>query len=117
VAAINFVLFLVSIAGFTWILVHNAVRRHEVIAAAIHLPLPGCPSIHTGIEWAQWIPATVFEGILFLWAIHKTLKSSLTEWKRGSKISIYSHMLRDNVIYFFAFHGSVMRRSTQLWKS
>ncbi|KIJ40401.1 hypothetical protein M422DRAFT_173732, partial [Sphaerobolus stellatus SS14] len=56
VAAINFFLFMVSIAGFTWILVHNALRRHAVIAAAIHLPLPGCPSIHTGIEWAQWVP-------------------------------------------------------------
>lgn len=56
VAIFNTVLFLGSITGFLWILVHNAERRRAVIANAIHLPLPGCPSIHTGIEWAQWVP-------------------------------------------------------------
>lgn len=56
VAIFNGLLFLASIAGFFWILIHNALRRHEVIASAIHLPLPGCPSIHSGIEWAQWVP-------------------------------------------------------------
>ncbi|KIJ40402.1 hypothetical protein M422DRAFT_32257 [Sphaerobolus stellatus SS14] len=101
VAFINFVLFLGSIAGFLWILVHNAVRRQSVIAQAIHLPLPGCPSIHSGIEWAQWIPATAFEGILLGWALFKTTKSSLGRWQEGSEISIYSLILRDNLLYFF----------------
>ena len=39
-----------------WILVHNTQRRAAVIADAKKLPIPGCPSIHTGIEWAQWVP-------------------------------------------------------------
>ncbi|KIJ24285.1 hypothetical protein M422DRAFT_194863 [Sphaerobolus stellatus SS14] len=100
VAAINFFLFMVSIAGFTWILVHNALRRHAVIAAAIHLPLPGCPSIHTGIEWAQWVPATAFEGVLVCWALYKTVSTSLIRWHNGFKVSLYSLILRDNLFYF-----------------
>ena len=56
VALINAVLFLASVGVFMWILSFNALRRREVIADAIHYPLPGCPSVHSGIEWAQWIP-------------------------------------------------------------
>lgn len=56
VAWVNGVLFAGSIAGFLWILIFNASRRRAVIAEAIHLPLPGCPSIHSGIEWVQWVP-------------------------------------------------------------
>ena len=61
---INLALFLISIVGFLWVLVHNAERRRAVIANAIHLPLPGCPSIHSGIEWAQWIPGMYMRSIL-----------------------------------------------------
>ena len=53
---INIALFLISIAGFLWVVIHNAERRQALIATAVHLPLPGCPSINSGIEWAQWIP-------------------------------------------------------------
>lgn len=100
VAVINLVLFLVSIGVYSWILIHNALRRRAVIAEAIKLPLPGCPSIHTGIEWAQWVPATAFEGVLFGWALYKTLKSSLGRWTSGVHISLYELILRDNLIYF-----------------
>ena len=119
---INLALFLISIAGFLWVLIHNAERRRAVIANAIHLPLPGCPSIHSGIEWAQWIPgmyrrsisllshspnihhhqATAFEGILFLWAVHKTLRSTFRKWRvTNSFESLYSTIVRDNILYFF----------------
>ncbi|KAF8182051.1 hypothetical protein BJ912DRAFT_978910 [Pholiota molesta] len=101
VAFINFVLFLGSIAAFFWILIFNGIRRRSVIAEAIHYPLPGCPSIHSGIEWIQWIPATVFESILFFWALYKTLKSTAGRWRKGSKVSLYQLILRDNVLYFF----------------
>jgi len=101
VAVINFTLFLVSIAGFLWVLAHNAQRRRAVIANAIHLPLPGCPSIHSGIEWAQWIPATAFEGVLFLWAVHQTLQSTIRTWHSESHQSLFSTIVRDNVLYFF----------------
>lgn len=56
IALINAVLFATSIGGFLYILVHNAQHRAAIIATAKTLPIPGCPSIHTGIEWAQWVP-------------------------------------------------------------
>lgn len=119
---INFILFLASVGVYLWILIHNALRRRAVIADAIKLPLPGCPSIHTGIEWAQWVPgkiykfdvfksyfwscfsiATAFEGILFGWALYKTLRSSVIRWSSGARISLYEVILRDNLIYFFGY--------------
>ncbi|KAF8525569.1 hypothetical protein BU17DRAFT_41578, partial [Hysterangium stoloniferum] len=101
VGLFNFALFLASIAAFLWVLIHNAVRQRAVIAEAIHLPLPGCPSIHSGIEWLQWVPATIFEGVLFGWALYKTLQSTVGRWQSGSSISLYATILRDNVLYFF----------------
>jgi hypothetical protein len=56
VAFINAILFTLSIGAFCYILIHNALRRAAVIADAVKLPLPGCPTIHSGIEWLQWIP-------------------------------------------------------------
>lgn len=56
VAIFNAILFVASIAGFMGILVHNGIIRASVIRQAKSLPIPGCPVVHTGIEWAQWIP-------------------------------------------------------------
>uniref|UniRef100_A0A0W0FEH9 DUF6533 domain-containing protein n=1 Tax=Moniliophthora roreri TaxID=221103 RepID=A0A0W0FEH9_MONRR len=102
IAIINAFLFLCSIAGFLYVLIFNAQRRRAVIADAIHLPLPGCPSIHSGIEWAQWVPATAFEGVLFGFALYKTLKSTTLRLRSGSRVGLYSLLLRDNLFYFFA---------------
>ncbi|KAF8066714.1 hypothetical protein FPV67DRAFT_1417573 [Lyophyllum atratum] len=102
VAFFNGILFLGSVGAFFWVLIHNAQRRRAVIADAIHLPLPGCPSIHSGVEWLQWVPATVFEGILFGFALSKTIKTAASRVIRGKKISLYSVLLRDNLFYFFA---------------
>ncbi|KAJ3710165.1 hypothetical protein C8R42DRAFT_381715 [Lentinula raphanica] len=101
VAIFNFVLFLGSIAGYLFVLVHNAQRRRAVIATAITLPLPGCPSIHTGIEWAQWVPATIYEGILFGYALCKTIQTNASQLRKGSRISLSTLLLRDNLVYFF----------------
>ncbi|KIY68933.1 hypothetical protein CYLTODRAFT_421165 [Cylindrobasidium torrendii FP15055 ss-10] len=100
VAAINGILFLGSIAGFFWVLVFNAQRRHAVIADAIHLPLPGCPSLHSGIEWVQWVPATAFEGVLFMFALAKTSMSTAHRVRRKKKVSLLELLIRDNVLYF-----------------
>ncbi|KAF5381589.1 hypothetical protein D9615_005415 [Tricholomella constricta] len=102
VALFNGTLFLASIAAFLWILIHNAQKRGAVIAEAIHLPLPGCPSIHSGVEWLQWVPATAFEGILFGFALFKTLKTAASRVMRKTTLSLYSVLLRDNLFYFFA---------------
>ncbi|KAH0578984.1 hypothetical protein H2248_003160 [Termitomyces sp. 'cryptogamus'] len=101
VAIFNTLLFLGSIAGFLWVLIHNAQRRRAVIADSIHLPLPGCPSIHSGVEWLQWVPATVFEGVLFCFALFKTLKTTTTRLMKRTRVSLYSVLLRDNLFYFF----------------
>ncbi|KAJ7669122.1 hypothetical protein B0H17DRAFT_1335763 [Mycena rosella] len=101
VAAINFVLFAGSIAGFMWILIFNHSRRASVIANVIHLGLPGCPSVHSGIEWAQWVPATIYEGILFGFALLKTFQTTIVSLRRDSTLSLYSILLRDNILYFF----------------
>ncbi|KAJ7055849.1 hypothetical protein C8F01DRAFT_1157903 [Mycena amicta] len=121
VAAINILLFLASIAAFFWILIYNHAHRAAIIASAIHLPLPGCPTVHSGIEWAQWVPATVYEGILFGFALVKTcesvvgffrdeftLKSEPGEKKwalggargYGALLPVHTILLRDNILYF-----------------
>ncbi|KAJ7479192.1 hypothetical protein FB451DRAFT_1240864 [Mycena latifolia] len=101
IAAINLVLFAGSIAGFMWILIYNHSRRAAVIANVIHLPLPGCPSVHSGIEWSQWVPATIYEGILFGFALYKTFESTIISLRNDSKLSLYTLLLRDNLLYFF----------------
>jgi hypothetical protein len=120
VAAVNAFLFLASIAGFFYVLIYNAMRRRAAIADVIHLPLPGCPSIRSGIEWAQWIPgwllefspiscgsfnltATAYEGVLFGFALYKTLGSTALRMKEGRTVSLYSLIIRDNLLYFFGF--------------
>ncbi|KAJ3514651.1 hypothetical protein NLJ89_g2249 [Agrocybe chaxingu] len=64
VAAFNGVLFAISIGLFLWIMIVNAMNRGRLIATAIHLPIPGCPAINGGTQWAQWIPAAAFELVL-----------------------------------------------------
>ncbi|VDC02946.1 unnamed protein product [Peniophora sp. CBMAI 1063] len=109
IAIINAVLFLGSVAAFLWILVHNGLVRASVIAQAKSLPIPGCPVVHTGIEWAQWVPATIYEGILFGFALWKAAENFATEMRtddrRSTKSSwrstLYGIVLQDNLLYFF----------------
>ncbi|KAJ7035808.1 hypothetical protein C8F04DRAFT_1097403 [Mycena alexandri] len=105
IAAINLALFAGSIVGFMWILIYNHSRRAGVIASVIHLPLPGCPSVHSGIEWAQWVPATIYEGILFGFALYKTFESTIMSLRKDGSLSIYTILLRDNILYFFGIAG------------
>ncbi|KAK0440095.1 hypothetical protein EV421DRAFT_1817389 [Armillaria borealis] len=102
VAVINGFLFASSIAAFLWILIHNVGRQGAIIADAIRLPLPGCPSIHSGIEWAQWVPATAYEVVLFSFAIVKTFGFMLNNMMRGHQQPLRSILLRDNILYFLA---------------
>ncbi|KAJ7463948.1 hypothetical protein FB451DRAFT_1139116 [Mycena latifolia] len=101
VAAINLVLFVGSIASFMWILIFDHARRASVIATAIDLGLPECPAIHSGIEWAQWVPATIYEGILFGFALFKTFETTTVWYRTDAKLPLYTVLLRDNILYFF----------------
>ncbi|KAF7313052.1 hypothetical protein MKEN_00990300 [Mycena kentingensis (nom. inval.)] len=96
VAVANFLLFLGSIVGFIWILVFNHSRRAGDPA------LPGCAPRHPGIEWAQWLPATAFAGVLLASALTKTCESALTSLQMGKRLSLYELLLRDNILYFSA---------------
>ncbi|KAJ7258416.1 hypothetical protein B0H12DRAFT_1182540 [Mycena haematopus] len=102
IAAFNIIIFAGSIAGFMWILIYNHSRRASVIANVIHLGLPGCPSVHSGIEWAQWVPATAYEGILFGFALYKTFERTLSSFRKDGTVSLYTVLLRDNILYFFS---------------
>lgn len=64
VAAFNGALFLTSIVTFLWILIHNALILGSVIGEAKRLPVPGCPSIHVELEFAQWIPRTFLASVM-----------------------------------------------------
>ncbi|KAJ7463300.1 hypothetical protein FB451DRAFT_1266100 [Mycena latifolia] len=101
IAALNLILFGGSIASFLWIMLFNHAKRAAEIASVIHLPLPGCPSVHQGIEWALWVPATIYEGILFSFALFKTSQSTLRILRTDSQQPIFSLLLRDNIAYFF----------------
>ncbi|KAJ7852774.1 hypothetical protein B0H14DRAFT_3450565 [Mycena olivaceomarginata] len=101
IAVVNFVLFVGSIASFIWILVYDHSRRASVIAPAIDLRLPGCPTLHSGIEWAQWVPATVYEGILFGFALVKTFESAISSLRKDGTLALHQVLLRDNILYFF----------------
>ncbi|KAF7338900.1 UBA-e1-C domain-containing protein [Mycena sanguinolenta] len=101
IAAFNVILFLGSIVGFMWILIYNHSRRASVIANVIHLGLPGCPDVHSGIEWAQWVPATIYEGILFGFALYRTFENTLSSFRKDGMVSLYTILLRDNILYFF----------------
>jgi len=128
VAAVNAALFVASIGGFMYILIHNALRRAAVISQAKALPIPGCPVVHTGIEWAQWVPgkwehilqvqfilkrlfiATIYEGVLFGFALYKSVSTIINRlpWRTnvststGTRQTVYSIVLQDNLLYFFA---------------
>ncbi|KAH8110736.1 hypothetical protein DFH11DRAFT_1800572 [Phellopilus nigrolimitatus] len=103
VAAFNIILFLTSIAGFLWILRHVAEGRAAVIRSANELPIHGCLVIHTGIEWAQWVPATIFEGVLFAFALVKSLREIISRLKGGSYVNglVFTVIVNDNLLYFF----------------
>lgn len=100
VAAVNAIAFLGSIAGFLYILIYNSVRRSAAIANAIQYPLPGCPAVQPELEWLQWIPPTVYEGLLFFWAVYKAIQSA-AQLKQDTRRSMFSLLLFDNLTYFF----------------
>jgi len=102
VAIFNGVLFIASMAGFLWLLIINAGRRGGAIRDIKMLDIPGCPSIHTDIEFLQWIPPTAFEAILFLFALYKTCKTVSMRWSNPGlqRVSLYRLVVQDNVLYF-----------------
>ncbi|KAF8199731.1 hypothetical protein BJ912DRAFT_663462 [Pholiota molesta] len=98
----NAALFAVSIGLFIWILVVNAISRKQLIANGVDLRLLGCPVVNCGSEWAQWIPASVFEFVLFGFAVYKGIASNTIRIKIGNRLSLGAIIISENVIYFFS---------------
>ncbi|TFK75077.1 hypothetical protein BDN72DRAFT_556687 [Pluteus cervinus] len=89
VAIFNLVLFSASIGAFCWIVVYNTRLRSSLIASAVRMPLPGCPTINGGnMAWALWIPATVYER-------------SYALGEARPKFTLQNVLIHDNLLYFF----------------
>ncbi|KAF8960006.1 hypothetical protein BDZ97DRAFT_1354981 [Flammula alnicola] len=101
VALFNGILFAISIVLFLWIMVVNAINRSKLIANVIHLALIGCPAINGGSQWAQWIPATIFELVLFGFVAYKGVVSTAAKTKLNDKSSLTAVLLYEHILYFF----------------
>ncbi|KAL1746505.1 hypothetical protein HDZ31DRAFT_81194 [Schizophyllum fasciatum] len=100
VARVNIALFAVSIAGFFYVLVTNVLQRARAIQHVLHLPLLGCPAIQTSTEWAQWLPATIFEGVLFGFVLYRSLRVNFRNLRAGRGISLYEVVIKDQIRYW-----------------
>ncbi|RXW17002.1 hypothetical protein EST38_g8845 [Candolleomyces aberdarensis] len=83
------------------IMVQGAMRRSAMIASAIRLPLPGCPAINGGIQWSLWVPAMLFEIVLFGFALYKSARSLTVRMPLQDRPSLTTILLEDNILYFF----------------
>jgi len=102
VAFFTGVLFVASMGVYLWLLIVNSMRRAELIAAATHLPLPGCPTINGGTEWALWISPTVFEFILFLFVVYKGFISVAVRIRLNERVTLMAALINENCLYFFS---------------
>jgi len=100
VALFNGILFIISIAAFLCIMVINAIERRALILKAVHLPLPGCPVINGNTQWALWIPAMLFEFILFGFAVFKSIVSTAARMKLNKRTTLTGILLHENILYF-----------------
>ncbi|KAL1659025.1 hypothetical protein GGF50DRAFT_92231 [Schizophyllum commune] len=100
VAYINILLFLISIAGFFYVLVTNVLLREDAIRHVLDLPLMGCPAIQTATEWAQWLPATIFEGILFGFVLYRSFRINFRNLRAGRGVSLYEVIIKDQIRYW-----------------
>ncbi|KAF8160037.1 hypothetical protein B0H34DRAFT_674292 [Crassisporium funariophilum] len=105
VALFNGVLFAISIAVFIGLLMDSAKHRNINIASAMQYPLPGCPTINGGIRWAVWVPATLFEFNLFIFALCKSAVSTSARVKLNERFPLITILLQDNILYFLGVAG------------
>jgi hypothetical protein len=100
VAVFNGVMFIASIIAFLVLLIYNAEGRAALIASAVRLPLPGCPAINGGIGWALWLPASIYETILFAFVVYKSSRSLTLKVRLGERWSLGAILVGDNMLYF-----------------
>jgi hypothetical protein len=100
VALFNGILFLISVGLFLWILIVNSYSRKAVIAPFAKVPLIGCPVVSGGDQWSIWVPATVYEFVLFGFALYKAATSSTAGIKLNNRPSLTAVLLLQNILYF-----------------
>jgi len=100
VALFNGILFLISIGLFLRLLIVNAFHRTDIIEPFIGLPLLGCPLVNCSGHWTLWVPATVYEFILFGLAMYKAATSSTARIKLNHRPSLTAVLLQENLLYF-----------------
>lgn len=44
--------------------------------------------------------ATAFEGVLFLFALYKSMRSTARRVQKNLRVSLTTVLLRDNILYF-----------------
>ncbi|KIM42603.1 hypothetical protein M413DRAFT_120506 [Hebeloma cylindrosporum] len=94
VAFVNGALFAISVGFFVWIKVVNALH------AIGPRPKRGdCSTRDT--RWAQWLPDTVFELVLFGMAVYKALASYAENVKLNGRQPLSAILLHGNIAYFF----------------
>jgi len=101
IAIFNAVLFFTSMLSCLGIITYDGVLRKQLIADAVHLPLIGCPVINGGVQWAEWVPTTIYETILFSFALFKYLQRP-GKLAIGEDISMYNTLINDNMLYFLS---------------
>lgn len=96
-------------------MVINAMNRERLIAQAVKLPLPGCPAINGGSQWAQWLPglflaalgfallissgiATLFEFILFGFIFYKAVVGARV--RVNGRSTLAAVLIHENIAYF-----------------
>ncbi|KAF9473946.1 hypothetical protein BDN70DRAFT_347489 [Pholiota conissans] len=102
VAIFNGILFLGSIGSFLWLVIVGAIRRSSLLDSVhtLSTALPGCPVINGGTEWAQWIPATGFEGILLAFALYRAAMSVAARTRLNQRLSLTAILINENILYF-----------------
>jgi hypothetical protein len=75
-------------------------RSKKVIAPYIELPLIGCPAVNDPGQRAIWVPATMYEFLLFGFALYKAATSSTALIKLNHRLSLTAVLLRQNMLYF-----------------
>lgn len=98
IAVFNAVVFLSSVLSSLGIIIYDGVQRKELIAYAEHLPLPGCPDVNGGIQWAEWVPTTIYELILCSFALFKLFQRR--DWEEYRTVSTFNILINDNMLYF-----------------
>jgi len=100
IALFNGIFFLISIAMFLWMLSVRAYQRNKALAPFVDLPLIGCPVVHGTGQWGLWFPATMYELLLFGFALYKAATSSTVGMKLNHRPSLTAILLQENIRYF-----------------